>query len=461
MPETHKCAYYLYDAGGERFYKNAGSRTLVYQNGHSNVYREYEDPVLYASPYVVATPEGYTKHYFAESERIASRIGEGSFANVTTHSVPDSLLASKQSLTNNVAPDSVLPNKFSYLLNPQSNWSAHHTTYWQHADHLGSASYITDTNGVGYQQLMYMPWGEPLLDRHRSNYSYSTRYTFSGKERDEETGYSYFGARYYNSSLSIWLSVDPMSDKRSWISPYSYCQNRPITVTDPTGALYWIPPTDGSGNWVAENGDGYWRLSQQAGISLEDARNAVIAANRSRGQNRTSEIMVYPGDIVNININDSPNNNNNNNVTKNNFLLPFPANGRCESVPLIGTLIEELVRSPLQEGLESLGMNENTAYWVSTGITILPSLIFAKKAFIKRSGIKYPGNNPQKTPKGFEWRGKPGYPQGTKGSYYNPKTKESLHPDLDHPAPYGPHWDYIDPNGKKWRLFPDGTKGEK
>ena len=240
MPETHKCAYYLYDAGGERFYKNAGSRTLVYQNGHSNVYREYDDPVLYASPYVVATPEGYTKHYFAESERIASRIGEGSFANVTTHSVPDSLLVSKQSLTNNVAPDSILPNKFSYLLNPQSNWSAHHTTYWQHADHLGSASYITDTNGVGYQQLMYMPWGEPLLDRHRSNTSYDARYTFSGKERDEETGYSYFGSRYYNSSLSIWLSVDPMSDKYPSTSPYTYCANNPVVLKDPNGEDYEI-----------------------------------------------------------------------------------------------------------------------------------------------------------------------------------------------------------------------------
>jgi len=40
----------------------------------------------------------------------------------------------------------------------------------------------------------------------------NSRYTFSGKERDGETGYSYFGARYYNSDISIWLSVDPLSD---------------------------------------------------------------------------------------------------------------------------------------------------------------------------------------------------------------------------------------------------------
>ena len=65
--------------------------------------------------------------------------------------------------------------------------------------------------------------------------SYSARYTFSGKERDEETGYSYFGARYYNSSYSIWLSVDPMSDKYPSISPYAYCANNPVKLVDPNG----------------------------------------------------------------------------------------------------------------------------------------------------------------------------------------------------------------------------------
>ena len=35
----------------------------------------------------------------------------------------------------------------------------------------------------------------------------------TGKEKDSETGYYYFGARYYNSDLSLWLSVDPMADK--------------------------------------------------------------------------------------------------------------------------------------------------------------------------------------------------------------------------------------------------------
>ena len=59
---------------------------------------------------------------------------------------------------------------------------------------------------------------------------------FTGKERDEETGYHYFGARYYDSeALTGWLSVDPMSDKYPSLSPYNYCAWNPIKVMDPNG----------------------------------------------------------------------------------------------------------------------------------------------------------------------------------------------------------------------------------
>ena len=57
----------------------------------------------------------------------------------------------------------------------------------------------------------------------------------SGKEKDTETGYHYFGARYYNSNLSLWLSVDPMSDKYPSLSPYNYCAWNPMKIVDPDG----------------------------------------------------------------------------------------------------------------------------------------------------------------------------------------------------------------------------------
>jgi RHS repeat-associated protein len=59
---------------------------------------------------------------------------------------------------------------------------------------------------------------------------------FTGKERDSETGLSYFGARYYDSDLMTgWLSVDPMADKYPSLSPYNYCALNPIRVIDPNG----------------------------------------------------------------------------------------------------------------------------------------------------------------------------------------------------------------------------------
>ena len=63
----------------------------------------------------------------------------------------------------------------------------------------------------------------------------SLSYTFSAKEKDSETGLSYFGSRYYSSDLSVWLSVDPMSDKYASLSPYTYCANNPVRLVDPDG----------------------------------------------------------------------------------------------------------------------------------------------------------------------------------------------------------------------------------
>jgi RHS repeat-associated protein len=69
----------------------------------------------------------------------------------------------------------------------------------------------------------------------------------------------------------------------------------------------------------------------------------------------------------------------------------------------------------------------------------------------------WPGNDPTQEPPGTKWKGKPGTKPGDKeGSYYNEDTGEVFRPDLEHPKPIGPHWDYRDPDGKWWRIFPDG-----
>ena len=60
--------------------------------------------------------------------------------------------------------------------------------------------------------------------------------SFTGKERDSETGFSYFGARFYDSDiLTGWLSVDPLADKYPSLSPYAYCAWNPVKLVDPDG----------------------------------------------------------------------------------------------------------------------------------------------------------------------------------------------------------------------------------
>ena len=46
---------------------------------------------------------------------------------------------------------------------------------------------------------------------------------------------------------------------------------------------------------------------------------------------------------------------------------------------------------------------------------------------------------------------------GKNSAWYNEEYEESLHPDLDHPVPIDPHWDYKDATGKNWRLYLDNT----
>jgi RHS repeat-associated protein len=100
-----------------------------------------------------------------------------------------------------------------------------------------------------YQHLEYFAFGETFVEEHSN--TGRTSYKFNGKELDEETGLYYYGARYYEPVISVWLSVDPLaSDYPSW-SPYNYTMDNPINLVDPTG----MGPED----WV-QNADGniYW-----------------------------------------------------------------------------------------------------------------------------------------------------------------------------------------------------------
>ena len=79
----------------------------------------------------------------------------------------------------------------------------------------------------------------------------------TGKERDEETGYGYFGARYMDYGLlTSFISVDRYADKYPFISPYAYCAWNPVKLVDPDGNEAidnddWYKDKNGHVHWDA------------------------------------------------------------------------------------------------------------------------------------------------------------------------------------------------------------------
>ncbi|MFV0290480.1 MAG: RHS repeat-associated core domain-containing protein [Mangrovibacterium sp.] len=100
-----------------------------------------------------------------------------------------------------------------------------------------------------------LPFGEVFIEER--NNTWNTPFLFNGKELDEETGLYYYGARYYNARIGLWYGVDPLNEERYGLSPYQYCQNSPVMLTDPTGALDGEYELDSNNNWqkVSTKGD--------------------------------------------------------------------------------------------------------------------------------------------------------------------------------------------------------------
>ncbi len=259
-------AYYNYTASGERNYKLTSPRLNLQQNALDPMSPSPPDPpapytyalvypTLYASPLITFNRYGYTKHYFEGSNRICSKIG-GGFHNVNTINTSDSvnvLSGSYELMVNNqfegvlntfntclgiYVDTTVVFDLYDVLMNEYGR-KEYEPAFYYHSDHLGSAAYLTNDRGDVSQTLNYLPYGEDWVDVHDINTFDTTRfgmYRFNGKEKDYESGFHYYGARYYWSELLTgWLSVDPMMDKYPSFSPYNYCAWNPVKLVDPNG----------------------------------------------------------------------------------------------------------------------------------------------------------------------------------------------------------------------------------
>jgi len=113
------------------------------------------------------------------------------------------------------------------------------TQDWQilyvHTDHLGSTRVITDLNGQLVSQENYFPFGKEMPTLSGTTLTKS----FTGHERDSESGMYYMMARPYNPELGRFVAPDPwrgaaLEDTQGW-NKYAYVTNNPVSYTDPSG----------------------------------------------------------------------------------------------------------------------------------------------------------------------------------------------------------------------------------
>ncbi|MFZ1288494.1 MAG: RHS repeat-associated core domain-containing protein [Melioribacteraceae bacterium] len=143
-------------------------------------------------------------------------------------------------------------------------------------DHLGSVRASVDENGEIISAKDYFAYGNVLRN---INYGEEDRYDFTEKERDVETGLNYFGARYLDSDLGRWLSVDPLADKYPGWSPYNYVMNNPLNIIDPNGDSTFVLK-NGNGTYTV-NGGKLSGTDDDTGVYIKNADGTVTHVGNS------------------------------------------------------------------------------------------------------------------------------------------------------------------------------------
>ncbi len=113
------------------------------------------------------------------------------------------------------------------------------TTRYFHSNQVGNVRLVTDGSGNITSKPVYKPFGELHTPGGTDDY----RYKFQGKERDNETGLYYFGARYYDPDMGRFIQADTMSMGGSFpqaatMDRYAAFGNNPVNYADPTGNFF-------------------------------------------------------------------------------------------------------------------------------------------------------------------------------------------------------------------------------
>ena len=95
-------------------------------------------------------------------------------------------------------------------------------------DQLGSTTALTNASGAVSAQVSYDSFGNPITGTNL------TRYTYTGREYDTDTGLYYYRARWYDAKLGRFISEDPIGFAGG-VNQFRYVGNNPMNITDPSG----------------------------------------------------------------------------------------------------------------------------------------------------------------------------------------------------------------------------------
>ena len=170
--------------------------------------------------------------------------------------------------------------------------------FYYHPDHLGSSSYITNLDGEVTQHIEYVPFGEVFIEER--NNTWNTPYLFNAKEFDEETGMYYYGARYYESRLSLWMSIDRFAEKYYNISPYSFGADNPLISIDINGdSLFVLTAPKGAGGFghmaiLIQTKEKKWALFSKNGTNDWSGSSG----ENNKGDDRGTSIFNSPKEFL-------------------------------------------------------------------------------------------------------------------------------------------------------------------
>ncbi|MBK9284053.1 MAG: RHS repeat-associated core domain-containing protein [Sphingobacteriaceae bacterium] len=120
-------------------------------------------------------------------------------------------------------------------------------------NNIGSSMVLLDDTGATVNTQEYYPFGETSFGSYAKK-----RYQYVGKERDEESGLYYYGARYYSPWICRFFGVDPLAADFPFYTPYNYAGNKPINKIDIDGLQ-----EEGGSNQQDNSATTYGPLTQQ------------------------------------------------------------------------------------------------------------------------------------------------------------------------------------------------------